>query len=122
MGRHALYEPTGGAASQDPRDRLSFDAELSHALERREFVLQVQPVVEIASGEIVAAEELIRWRRPRRGMEVPSEFIPALEETGLIVPVGEWVLRTACLQARAWQAAGLPRLRVTVNVSPRQFL
>ena len=71
---------------------------------------------------MVAAEALIRWRHPSRGTMPPSEFIPALEETGLIVPVGEWVLRAACRQARAWQAAGLAPLRIAVNVSPLQFL
>ena len=121
-GRHVLYERAGEAASQDLQDRLSLDADLRHALERGEFVLRFQPIVEIASGEMVAAEALIRWRHPSRGTMPPSEFIPALEETGLIVPVGEWVLRAACRQARAWQAAGLAPLRIAVNVSPLQFL
>ena len=118
-GRYALYQPAGKGAG---RDRLTLEADLSHALERGEFVLNFQPEVDVVSGEIVAVEALIRWDHPERGRLMPGDFVPLLEETGLIVPVGEWVLRAACEQAKAWERQGLPALRVTVNLSARQFL
>jgi EAL domain-containing protein (putative c-di-GMP-specific phosphodiesterase class I) len=100
---------------------LELEADLRLALELREFLLHFQPVVEIATGRIVGCEALVRWHNPRRGMVAPGDFIPLAEETGLIVPLGAWVLREACSQAKAWQNEGLPPIKVAVNFSARQF-
>ncbi|MHB8743444.1 MAG: GGDEF/EAL domain-containing response regulator [Sulfuricaulis sp.] len=101
--------------------RLDMETHLRRALERQEFVLHYQPQIDLMSGGVIGFEALIRWQRPGSGLVPPMEFIPLLEETGLIVPVGEWVLRAACAQYHAWRAAGLPPSRVAVNVSSRQF-
>jgi EAL domain-containing protein (putative c-di-GMP-specific phosphodiesterase class I)/FixJ family two-component response regulator/GGDEF domain-containing protein len=103
------------------RERLDLEAALRRALERREFVLHFQPQVALATGAIVGAEALIRWQRPEVGLVPPKDFIPLLEETGLIVPVGEWVLQEACRYAKHWQGEGLPGVRMAVNFSSRQF-
>jgi diguanylate cyclase (GGDEF)-like protein/PAS domain S-box-containing protein len=100
--------------------RLHLENGMRCALERGEFALLYQPQVDLASGRIECVEALIRWRHPDLGMISPTQFIPLAEETGMIVAIGEWVLRTACAQARAWQLEGLP-LRVAVNLSARQF-
>ncbi len=101
--------------------RLALERSLHHAIERTEFEVQYQPMVEIATGRVVGAEALVRWRHPEHGLMQPEEFIPLAEETQLIVPLGAWVLRTACAQMKAWHDAGHPWLRIAVNLSPRQF-
>lgn len=103
------------------RDRLFLETELRNATLRNEFVLHYQPKVSCANGRITGVEALIRWQHPRRGLVPPDQFIPLLEETGLIVPVGRWVLETACLQALGWQDEGLDIPSVSVNLSARQL-
>lgn len=100
---------------------MELELRLRHALEREEFVLHYQPKADLASGRIVGMEALIRWRTPDLGMVSPAEFIPVAEDIGLILPIGEWVLRKACQQVRSWLEAGLEVGRVAVNLSARQF-
>jgi EAL domain-containing protein (putative c-di-GMP-specific phosphodiesterase class I) len=100
---------------------LVLENELHHALKREEFVVYYQPQVNITTGEITGMEALVRWQHPKFGLVSPAKFIPLAEETGLIVALDEWVLWTACAQNKAWQDAGLPPLRVAVNLSGRQF-
>ena len=102
-------------------ERLTLENNLRKALEREEFVLYYQPKLNTQTGKIAAIEALIRWQHPDLGLVLPSEFIPLAEETGLIVPIGEWVLQTACIQNRAWQDAGFRPLRIAVNLSSVQF-
>jgi EAL domain-containing protein (putative c-di-GMP-specific phosphodiesterase class I) len=102
-------------------ERQSVEEGLRRALERQEFVLHYQPKVNLESGVVIGAEALIRWRHPDRGLVPPAQFVSIAEECGLIVPIGQWVLREACRQARAWQDAGLPRLPVSVNLSAIEF-
>ena len=115
---YKLYTPKMNARIAE---RLALENGLRHGLERGEFLVYYQPQVDIASGAISGVEALVRWQHPERGLVSPAEFIQVAEETGLIVPVGAWVLRTACAQAKAWQAAGYPPVRVAVNLSARQF-
>ncbi|MBD2310817.1 EAL domain-containing protein [Desertifilum sp. FACHB-1129] len=100
---------------------LSLENELHQALKRQEFVLLYQPQINIVTGEVIGMEALIRWQHPQFGLVSPDKFIPLAEQTGLIIPIGEWVLQTACQQNKAWQDAGLPGVRVGVNLSARQF-
>lgn len=100
---------------------LLLEQELRQGIERGEFQLYYQPKVNMATGQIDGAEALVRWFHPKRGFVSPGDFIPLAEKTGLIVPLGEWVLRTACTQARVWQDAGFSPLRVAVNLSGHQF-
>ncbi|HXY62741.1 MAG TPA: bifunctional diguanylate cyclase/phosphodiesterase, partial [Nitrospirota bacterium] len=101
--------------------RLDLENDLRKALDRGEFLLYYQPTVDIKTRTINGAEALIRWNHPNKGMIFPGEFIPLAEETGLIVPIGEWVLRAACIQNKAWQDAGNKKFCVAVNLSGRQF-
>ena len=103
------------------RERLTLLEELRNANPSRDFVLHYQPQVDLRSGEVFAVEALIRWRHPRLGLAPPAKFIPIAEESGLIVPIGDWALREACRQNKTWQDAGLPPIAVSVNVSARQF-
>jgi diguanylate cyclase (GGDEF)-like protein/PAS domain S-box-containing protein len=102
-------------------ERLQLEADLRRALATHEFELHYQPRVDLSSGRIMSVEALIRWRREGHGIMPPAAFIPLAEETGLIVPIGEWVLRTACEQMKRWRDAGYGHMRVAVNLSPRQF-
>jgi diguanylate cyclase (GGDEF)-like protein len=101
--------------------RQSLEASLRRALEREEFLLHYQPKVNLNTGEITSVEALIRWQHPDRGLVSPAEFVPIAEDSGLILPIGRWVLREACRQARAWQDAGLPPIPTAVNVSYGEF-
>ncbi|MBI5486646.1 MAG: EAL domain-containing protein [Deltaproteobacteria bacterium] len=114
-----VWSPTLGRIAQAGR---KLGERLRRALAEKQFLLHYQPQVDLASGEVVAVEALVRWLDPERGLVAAAEFLPVAEETGLIEPLGEWVLRTACAQNAAWRAAGLPRVPVTVNISPRQLL
>ncbi len=119
-GRNAFQFFTADI-NQRTRARAMLGAELRRALERREFTLHYQPKIDLTSGRPCGAEALLRWDHPERGRVAPVDFIPVLEETGLIVPVGEWVLRKACEDLKTWQQRGLPALPVAVNLSARQF-
>jgi EAL domain-containing protein (putative c-di-GMP-specific phosphodiesterase class I) len=102
-------------------ERIMIESQLRLAVTRGEFTLHYQPQLDVSRNHVVGVEALLRWRQPDRGLVSPAEFIPVLEETGLIVPVGEWVLTEACEQLARWRAAGLPDLRMSVNLSSRQF-
>ena len=105
----------------DILERLNLDLGLREALSQQQFVLHYQPIVDIHSGRLLAAEALIRWQHPQRGMVGPDKFIPVAESSGLIVEIGEWVLNEACRQMMVWRAAGLPAFVVSVNLSSVQF-
>jgi diguanylate cyclase (GGDEF)-like protein/PAS domain S-box-containing protein len=102
-------------------ERLEMESKLRRALERDQFLLHYQPRVDLCSGRIIGAEALLRWKLPEQGIIAPGRFIGLAEETGLIVPIGKWVLKQACAQNKAWQNAGLEPIVVSVNVSARQF-
>jgi len=102
-------------------ERQSIEESLRRALERQEFALHYQPKINLRTGEITGAEALIRWTHPVRGPISPARFIPVAEDCGLILPIGDWVLREACKQARSWMDVGLPLAKVAVNISAMAF-
>lgn len=116
---YQFYTP---ALNQKTHERLILENELRRAIDRKEFVLHYQPKVNTNTGELTGVEALVRWLHPERGLLLPEEFIPIAEETGMIMPLGEWVLRTACSQNKSWQTDGYKPLCVSVNLSGRQFL
>jgi diguanylate cyclase (GGDEF)-like protein len=116
--RYAFFAPEMNARVED---QMMIEAALRRALKNEEFVLYFQPRVSVATGRATGAEALLRWKHPEWGLVEPARFVPLLEETGLIVPVGAWVIAEACRHAKAWQAAGLQSLHVSVNLSSRQF-
>ncbi|MCC6246723.1 MAG: EAL domain-containing protein [Rubrivivax sp.] len=113
-GGFQLYDRSMNARALD---RLHMETRLRRALERDEFVLHYQPRVDVVSGRIVGAEALIRWQDPERGLLPPAEFIPLVEDAGLVIPIGEWAIQTVCRQSAAWQAAGLQPVPVAVNLA-----
>ena len=115
------YQTYSKSMTTTALQRMTLENDLRRALERNEFEVHYQPIVDAYTNTVVAAEALLRWRHPELGLLLPSEFIPIAEENGLIVPMGEWILQSACLQNRSWQDAGLPRIRVSVNLSSRQL-
>ncbi|MFN6560695.1 MAG: EAL domain-containing protein [Nostoc sp. ChiSLP01] len=119
-GRNNYQFYSASLSAKNP-ELLTLEKSLRYALERKEFSLYYQPRVNIATGEITGMEALLRWHHPEMGLVAPSVFIPLAEQSGLIVPIGEWVLRTACKQNKAWQNAGLPALMMAVNLSLKQF-
>jgi diguanylate cyclase (GGDEF)-like protein len=119
-GRNNYQFYTASLNTQNP-ELLTLDKSLRHALERKEFLVYYQPRVNIASGEITGMEALLRWQHPEMGLIAPNVFIPLAEQSGLIIPIGEWVLRTACTQNKTWQDAGLSPLMIAVNLSLKQF-
>jgi diguanylate cyclase (GGDEF)-like protein/PAS domain S-box-containing protein len=115
---YSFYAP---AMTRVANERLDLEARLRHALTHNEFVLHYQPQVDLNNGNLIGCEALVRWNDPQHGLIAPDRFIPLMEETGLIVPLGERVLREACIQARHWLDAGLPQLSMAVNLSVRQL-
>ncbi len=115
---YQLYTPAMNARAFE---RLALENSLRKAVERKEFLLHYQPQVHMKTGAIIGTEALVRWQHPDLGLVFPAEFISIAEETGLITQLGEWVIRTACTQNKAWQKAGLPSMTVAVNLSARQF-
>jgi diguanylate cyclase (GGDEF)-like protein len=113
-----FYSPSLNAESAE---RLALESRLRRAVERGELRLHYQPKVDIRTGRVVGAEALLRWQHPELGLVPPDRFIPIAEESGLMAPLGEWALHAACRQAKAWEAAGLPLVRMSVNVSSVQF-
>src|SRR5690606_22888129 len=117
--RRKFYTPE---LNQGATERIKLEGSLRRAIEREEFTLHYQPQVSLESGEIIGFEALIRWNHPDLGMVPPTRFIPIAEETGLVAPIGDWVLRTACRQFVEWHRQGLPRVPVAVNLSAKQFV
>jgi diguanylate cyclase (GGDEF)-like protein/PAS domain S-box-containing protein len=113
-----LYTP---AMNVKAMNRLSLENKLRRAIERDEFLLHYQPQVELETGRVIGVEALVRWQDPEEGLVPPGEFIPLAEDTGLIVPIGEWVMRTACAQNKAWHDGGFKPVNMAVNLSMRQF-
>lgn len=120
--QRAKYQFYTRAINSQASELLALENNLHQALKREEFVVYYQPQVNAQTGSITGMEALVRWQHPEWGLVSPAKFIPLAEETGLIVPLGEWVLQRAAAQNKAWQEAGLPPVRVAVNLSARQFL
>jgi EAL domain-containing protein (putative c-di-GMP-specific phosphodiesterase class I) len=120
LGRDNLQFFTSSMNSK-VHERLSLREEMRTGLARSQFHLLYQPQIDLQTGRVFAVEALVRWQHPDLGLISPNKFIPAAEESGMIVPLGEWVLREACRQNKAWQDAGVPAVSVCVNVSARQF-
>jgi len=120
QGRNG-YQLYAACMSSHSHERMALENDLRHALERNELMLFYQSQTDLSSGRIVAAEALLRWQHPERGMILPGEFIPLSEQSGLIIPIGEWVLRAACASMQRWHDAGAPLIRIVVNLSARQF-
>ena len=118
-GMYAFFDPVMNDAA---RHRFTLEAKLRGALERNEFSLHYQPQFDVSSGVVAGMEALLRWTHDELGVVPPKDFIPVAEETGLIIQIGEWVLRTACRQAKEWVDEGLPVVRIAVNVSGQQFV
>ena len=118
-GMYAFFD---AAMNDAARHRFTLEAKLRGALERNEFSLHYQPQFDVSSGVVAGMEALLRWTHDELGVVPPNDFIPVAEETGLIIPIGEWVLRTACRQAKEWVDEGLPVARIAVNVSGQQFV
>lgn len=120
LGRNTyqLYTDSLNAAALE---KMNMEHYLRKAIEREEFILHYQPRVNIKTGQVLGAEALIRWQHPELGLVSPLDFIPLAEETGLIVPISEWVMRTACIQNKTWQDSGLKPISIAINVSPREF-
>ncbi|WP_250658497.1 EAL domain-containing protein [Alkalimarinus coralli] len=117
----SAYQRFSPEMNQDSHERLQIESRLRRALELEELELYYQPIVEASTGKLIGAEALIRWNNPVMGLISPDKFIPLAEETGLIIPIGEWVLKTACNDIKSWQEKTGLELTVAVNVSPRQF-
>jgi diguanylate cyclase (GGDEF)-like protein len=120
QGRNNYQFYTTALSAKAP-ELLNLQKSLRHALEREELVVYYQPRVNVITGKITGMEALVRWLHPEMGLVAPSVFIPIAEESGLIIPIGEWILLTACRQNKAWQEAGLSPLTMAVNLSPKQF-
>lgn len=118
VNNYQFYTNKINLVSSDP---LALEADLRYVLERAELEVYYQPQVNLRNGQIVGAEALLRWHHPERGMVSPATFIPLAEESALIIPIGEWVLRTACAQTKVWQAVGFSVLGMAVNLSAYQF-
>jgi EAL domain-containing protein (putative c-di-GMP-specific phosphodiesterase class I) len=117
-GRASFYTQ---ALAQSASERVFIERELRQAIRLNQLEIHYQPRVKLLDGSPVGLEALLRWRHPQMGLVPPAEFIPIAEQSGLILPIGEWVLRTACQQLKSWQDAGLPSVPVAVNVSALQF-
>jgi diguanylate cyclase (GGDEF)-like protein/PAS domain S-box-containing protein len=115
------YQFYSAALHENAAQRLQLESQLRQALERGEFLLHYQPKLDLASGGVSGFEALLRWNHPQRGLVPPLEFVSILEDTGLIIPVGEWVIEEVCRQLRSWEAAGLPAPPVAINLSARQL-
>jgi EAL domain-containing protein (putative c-di-GMP-specific phosphodiesterase class I) len=115
------YQYYMGSMNVTASARLELESELHRAIELGQLVVHYQPQTDVKTGALTGAEALVRWQHPQRGLMMPSDFIHIAEESGLIIPIGEWVIRAACAQLRLWRQSGLGLRRISVNVSARQF-